>query len=76
MTNLPKPPNCLLCEYRRPIPGDTHSKCEHPLVKNPDKWDKLAVKGERHAIVGGWFTWPWNFDPIWLRACRGFIAKS
>jgi len=31
-----KNPNCHKCIHRRNIPGDTHSQCKHPFVKeNP-----------------------------------------
>jgi hypothetical protein len=26
-------PKCYTCEYRRNIPGDTHSRCYHPDVQ-------------------------------------------
>lgn len=25
-------PNCYKCKYRRPLPGDCHSKCVHPIL--------------------------------------------
>lgn len=27
---------CYECKYRRPAPGSTHSKCEHPATKGGD----------------------------------------
>lgn len=25
-------PNCYECKYRRPVPGDAHSQCVHPIL--------------------------------------------
>lgn len=36
----------------------------------------LNIEGEPHGIANGWFIWPVNFDPIWLRRCDGFAAKD
>jgi len=35
-------PNCYNCHHRQPIPGDTHSCCEHPDVKS-DLLSELAA---------------------------------
>lgn len=32
----------------------------------------LRVAGEEHGVREGWFVWPLNFDPVWLRECTGF----
>jgi hypothetical protein len=37
---------------------------------------KLGVTGDPHGIVNGWFLWPSNFDPVWLRSCNGFKQKA
>ena len=34
--------------------------------------DNLEIRGNETGIKGGWFTWPVNFDPIWLLSCNGF----
>lgn len=36
----------------------------------------LNIRAERQGIASGWFNWPWNFDPVWLRNCDGFIRKG
>ncbi|MDE2101584.1 MAG: hypothetical protein KGL39_30340 [Patescibacteria group bacterium] len=36
---------------------------------------RLGVVGDPHGIARGWFAWPLNFDPTWLRACNGFEDK-
>ena len=60
-------PNCYECKYRNEIPGDCHSTCQN---------DQAKVTGNKHGIRNGWFLWPWNFDPIWLESCDGFISNA
>jgi len=36
----------------------------------------LHVKGNPHGVAHGWFNWPFDFDPIWLEECNGFMAKT
>ena len=33
---------------------------------------ELGITAEPHGIRMGWFCWPYNFDPTWLRTCNGF----
>ena len=54
---------CYQCIHRLSIPGDCHSKCNNKTAK---------VEGNPIGIRGGWFHWPFNFDPIWLVSCDGF----
>jgi len=84
-------PECYECQYRGTIPGDAHSRCDHPLVKqdsnsfgalvdmmrgnNVEAAKKLGIKGNELGIRRGWFMWPANFDPVWLEECTGFKAK-
>ena len=71
-------PNCYECKYRGEVPGDAHSCCNHPTVKqNPFKAPvALNIKGDSTGIRNGWFLWPFNFDPVWLKSCSGFDAKA
>lgn len=39
-------------------------------------FETIGVDGDEVAIRRGWFAWPWNFDPTWLRKCDGFEAKA
>lgn len=39
-------------------------------VKSP------RVIGDSHGIRMGWFFWPLNYDPTWLKSCDGFEAKE
>ena len=56
-------PDCYKCGHRRSIPGDAHSQCVAPNAK---------VKGHKIGIKGGWFFYPFNFDPTWLLKCDSF----
>lgn len=81
-------PDCYQCRHRREIPGDAHSLCAHPsitvpvlafaaLAHNlPGPARELSVSGDPHGIRKGWFAWPINFDPVWLRSCSGFQRKE
>lgn len=85
-------PNCYNCKYRRAIPGDAHSRCEHPSIKPSDSvfapllqlsgcmndgaLAELNISANSHGIRNGWFLWPINFDPTWLENCDGFEDKT
>ena len=87
-----KKPNCYECQHRGGIPGDAHSCCKHPSVdqdsnmigglmemlsgKFSEAADSLDISGDPHGIKMGWFCWPVNFDPVWLRSCNGFEGKD
>jgi hypothetical protein len=60
-------PNCYKCKARGTIPGDAHSTCANRSAN---------VKGHRVGIEGGWFHWPFNFDPTWVVECDSFVPKS
>ena len=47
---------CFSCCFRQNIPGDAHSRCSNP---DPN------MEGDRHGIINGWFSYPYNFDPVW-----------
>ncbi len=36
----------------------------------------LNVTGNAHGIREGWFNWPYNYDPTWLKSCDGFEVKE
>ena len=91
MAGQKQKPDCYKCQYRGTIPGDAHTICHHPLVKqdsnsfgalvdmlsgkNNDAAKELNIKGDQHGIRSGWFMWPANFDPVWLENCDGFKQK-
>ena len=70
--------DCYKCIHRRSLPGDCHSECAHPDANllEPRLPNKLGITGDPHGIKMGWFFWPLNFDPIWLRSCNGFQTKT
>ena len=37
---------------------------------------KLNIEADPHGVRSGWFMWPANFDPVWLRNCDGFEAQE
>jgi len=37
---------------------------------------EITVKGNKHGIQNGWFNHPFNFDPLWLEECTGFMATE
>ena len=36
----------------------------------------LNIDANEHGIRSGWFNWPWNFDPVWLKNCDGFEEEE
>lgn len=81
---------CYGCKYRKDIPGDAHSSCEHPkasfyswmyVMSLPELTEDLVIpplniKANINAIKKGWFMWPLNFDPAWLETCDGFLESD
>lgn len=85
-------PDCYNCRWREAIPGDSHSRCRHPLVDNNalmvdiiigviqgrylEAERELHITAHKTGVQKGWFLWPANFDPVWLLTCRGFEPKE
>lgn len=68
---------CYRCKHRRCIPGDAHSACGHPeRLRWGHEPQRLVVVAHPYGVRNGFFSWPWNFDPIWLRECSGFEARA
>lgn len=38
--------------------------------------EKLNIKANSRGIQGGWFNFPFNFDPVWLENCDGYTPKE
>lgn len=36
----------------------------------------LHVTAHPTGVQRGWFMWPANFDPTWLRTCDGYTKKG
>lgn len=78
-------PNCYKCKYQGSVVGSSHSYCKYPGTKtdmfdfcmpiNRELAKKLQIEANPHGVRMGWFTWPVNFDPVWLMNCNGFEAK-
>ena len=69
---------CYDCKYRGGVAGSCHSSCKHPdnegnFLGNPKS---LNIKADPHGVKSGWFMWPFNFDPTWLRNCDGFEEEK
>ena len=37
---------------------------------------ELNIQVDPYGIKKGWFNFPWNFDPAWLRNCDGFEPEE
>lgn len=59
-------PNCYKCVHKLSVPGSAHSRCNNFDAR---------VQGDPYGIRSGWFMWPLNYDPTWLRSCDGFSDK-
>lgn len=77
---------CYDCKYRGNVPGDAHSCCCYPGNNtdlfamfdrgNMEQAKRLNIRAEKHGVLSGWFMWPVNFDPVWLRNCDGFTPRT
>ena len=80
--------NCYNCKYRQGVVGSCHSSCTYPIdsskaaimfmtgatsIINED--GSFVIKGNPHGVKNGWFTWPIDFDPVWVETCTGFEQK-
>lgn len=59
--------NCHTCQHKRMVPGSNHVSCSK---KN------LLYSAEQHGIDNGWFNFPYDFDPAWLKICTGYLDKN
>lgn len=39
-------------------------------LNSPDGPLEISVYGDEHGIREGWFVWPIDFDPVWLKSCN------
>lgn len=56
---------CDGCAYRKEIPGDAHSRCVFDWAQAPDALVAIIGDSSEHGRRRGWFTFPFNYDPIW-----------
>ena len=64
---------CQACGYKAGIPGDDHISCLFDWGKS--WW--VMPNGEAHGIAHGWYVFPFNYDPIWMREeCMAFSKEA
>jgi hypothetical protein len=78
--------NCYDCLWRKDAIGSAHSTCCFPGTKtgmldcfmkeNLILSEVLNIQASSHGVNKGWFMFPVNFDPVWLRNCYGFTDKT
>jgi len=60
--------DCYDCIHRRSTPGDAHICCVKPDPK---------MTGHEQGIKRGWFSYPFNFDPVWkTKECCNFEIEG
>ena len=47
----------------------------NPIVE-PNSTKELNMKFNNHGVRKGWCNWPWNFDPVWVKNCDGFVKEK
>jgi hypothetical protein len=62
--------NCYDCLHREKIVGDAHSRCNYP--KSTEDLPKNTVSLDSYGWANGWANWPHNFDPRWIKKCKGY----
>ena len=68
MNNYSVSGECNHCKNKRTLAGETHIACA--------KADPEMV-GHEHGIKMGWFSYPFNFDPVWkAKRCNKFEEKQ
>ena len=68
---------CYSCVHRASVPGDAHIQCmkfqdilgenAFTVAAHPNRVDGVP-KGDPHGIRSGWFVFPFNYDPTWMRS--------
>ena len=56
---------CYGCAYRRAIPGDAHSRCAFDWLQDTETLATIITGANAHGKRSGWFSFPFNYDPIW-----------
>lgn len=54
---------CAGCAYRKPIPGNCHIACSFAWSR--DAGVKLLSESHITERTAQWFSFPWNYDPVW-----------
>ena len=77
-------PDCYKCVHQGGVAGSAHSSCSHPNIGQPflamlmfmNGCPVLGVRANAHGIARSWFSWPVDFDPLWLESCDGFEEEN
>lgn len=65
---LDKQTECWDCKHKREIAGDAYISCAKPDPR---------MTGDPYGIRSGWFSYPFNFDPVWKeKKCSNFEPKE
>ena len=56
-----KKKDCYSCAYKDNVPGSAHIKCLLAWEKSENKPPKADINGKK----SGWYSFPFNFDPVW-----------
>ncbi len=60
-------PKCYYCIYMGEIENSVYVYCKNR---------QAVVEGSERGIEAGYFDWPYQFHPVWLKSCTGFQAKG
>lgn len=69
---------CMHPETQHLVKGDAivHDKLASvgrvSVYPNVRAEKQLGIVADQIGIAKGWFDWPMNFDPTWLKQCNGF----
>ena len=81
-------PNCYECKHRRDLSYSAHSECKHPALEGKGRilaiatvmmgrgFEPFGLTGNAHGIKNGWFSWPLDYDPVWLDSCTAFEQRD
>jgi len=61
------------------MPDDKIASMEVMLMLGQAKLssnDEDLIVLDPHGVKNGWADWPFDFDPVWVQKCEGFIEKE
>ena len=66
---------CYECAYKTSIPGNAHKRCLFAWEKADA--ETVAQMPRCNSREGHrWFTFPYNYDPVWADACPSFAEEA
>ena len=69
---------CEDCKYAKrghPQWAAHFKSCHHPNVQRLDEAKIFGLVYSKGAVENGWFDWPFNYDPVWIEECKGYIKE-